>query len=41
MEKPATDWPELKRLVDLVSARPAWQRMMKSEGITWTGDIAA
>jgi len=41
MAKPATDWPELKRLVDVVSARPAWQRMMKAEGITWTGDIAA
>lgn len=41
MAKPATDWPELKRLVDLVSARPAWQRMMKSEGITWTDEITA
>jgi glutathione S-transferase len=41
MAMPATDWPELRRLVDSVSARPAWQRMMKAEGITWTGDIAA
>lgn len=41
MAKPATEWPELKRLVDLVTARPAWQRMMKAEGIDWSGDLAA
>jgi glutathione S-transferase len=41
MEKPAIEWPELKRLIGLVSARPAWQRMMKAEGIDWNGDLAA
>ena len=41
LEKPATTYPNLKRLVDLVTARPAWQRMMAAEGIDWAGDLAA
>ena len=40
LTRPATDYPALKRLVDLVSARPAWVRMMAEEGITWTTRIA-
>ncbi len=40
MAKPAVDWPNLRRCVDLVTARPAWQRMMQVEGITWTGRTA-
>ena len=35
--KPAMTYSNIKRLVDLVIARPAWQRMMKAQGITWSG----
>lgn len=41
MVKPATAYPRLKRCIDRVSARPAWQRMMQAEGITWTGALPA
>lgn len=39
MDKPATAYPRLRRCIDLVAARPAWQRMMRAEGITWTGTL--
>lgn len=35
--RPATAYPSLKRCIDLVAARPAWQRMMRDEGIVWAG----
>lgn len=34
MAKPATTFPNIKRCVDLVLARPATQRMMKAEGLS-------
>jgi glutathione S-transferase len=34
MPRPATDWPALKRLADLVRARPSWQRMYELEGLS-------
>lgn len=37
MERPATDYPSLNRLIGLVTTRPAWAAMMKAEGITWNG----
>jgi glutathione S-transferase len=36
--KPAMTYPNIKRCVDLVIARAAWQRMMKAQGITWSGE---
>ncbi|MGN2253490.1 glutathione S-transferase family protein [Frateuria sp. GZRe12] len=33
MPRPATDWPALKRLADLVRARPSWQRLYEVEGL--------
>jgi glutathione S-transferase len=38
MEKPAMCYPNLMRAVELVTARPAWQRMMQAEGITWANN---
>lgn len=40
LNKPATAYPAIRRLVDLVSARPAWAKMMAEEGITWDGRSA-
>lgn len=34
MPKPATEWPQLKRLADLVKARPSWKRLYELEGLT-------
>ena len=34
MPRPATGWPALKRLADLVRARPSWQRLYEVEGLT-------
>jgi len=34
MPKPATEWPALRRLADLVRARPSWARMYETEGLT-------
>ena len=39
MEKPALGYPYIKRLTDLVTARPAWQQMMEAEGIDWDGNL--
>ncbi len=33
LPKPPTDYPHLQKLVGLVKARPAYQAMMKAEGI--------
>ena len=33
MPRPATEWPALKRLADLVRARPSWQRLYEIEGL--------
>jgi glutathione S-transferase len=33
MPRPATEWPALKRLADLVRARPSWQRLYEVEGL--------
>jgi glutathione S-transferase len=33
MPKPATEWPALSRLADLVRARPAWARLCDLEGL--------
>ena len=33
MPRPATGWPALKRLADLVRARPSWQRLYEVEGL--------
>lgn len=33
MPRPATEWPALKRLADLVRARPSWQRLYELEGL--------
>ena len=40
MQKPALAYPAVKHLVDLVTARPAWQAMMRAEGIDWNGPLA-
>ena len=34
MPKPATEWPALRRLADLVRARPSWARLYEVEGLT-------
>jgi len=34
MPRPATEWPALKRLADLVRARPSWQRLYEVEGLS-------
>ncbi len=34
MPKPATEWPALKCLADLVRARPSWKRLYEVEGLT-------
>ncbi|KAF0684047.1 Aste57867_23968 [Aphanomyces stellatus] len=34
MPKPATTWPRLAALADLIKARPAWKKMYEVEGIT-------
>ena len=33
MPKPATEWPALKRLADLVRARPSWKKLYEIEGL--------
>ena len=33
MPRPATGWPALKQLADLVRARPSWQRLYEIEGL--------
>jgi len=33
MPRPATGWPALKRLADLVRARPSWRRLYELEGL--------
>ena len=40
MAVPATHYPNVKRLIDLVTARPAWLAMMEAEGIDWNGPRA-
>jgi len=40
MQKPALAYPSVKRLIELVTARPAWQAMMRAEGINWNGPLA-
>jgi glutathione S-transferase len=34
MPRPALEWPSLRRLADLVRARPSWRRMYELEGLT-------
>lgn len=34
MPRPATEWPALKRLADLVRARPSWKKLYELEGLT-------
>jgi len=34
MPRPATEWPALRRLADLVRARPSWARLYELEGLT-------
>lgn len=34
MPRPATEWPALKRLADLVRARPSWQQMSAIEQLS-------
>ena len=34
MPKPVTEWPALKRLADLLRARPSWKRMYEIEQLT-------
>ncbi|MBE1160577.1 glutathione S-transferase family protein [Dyella acidiphila] len=34
MPRPATEWPALRRLADLVRARPSWQRLYELEGLS-------
>lgn len=41
MAKPATSYPNLNRLIGLVTARPAWAAMMQAEGIDWNGPLAS
>lgn len=33
MPRPATGWPALKRLADLIRARPSWKRLYEIEGL--------
>jgi len=40
MERPALAYPHVKRLVEIVTARPAWIAMMAAEGIDWNGPLA-
>lgn len=35
----ARDYPNIRRLVDLVTQRPAWRAMMAAEGINWSGPL--
>jgi glutathione S-transferase len=38
MPKPALEWPALRRLADLVRARPSWSKLYDAEGLTdWRG----
>lgn len=39
MAVPATSYPNLNRLISLVTARPAWAAMMRAEGIDWNGPL--
>jgi glutathione S-transferase len=41
MAVPATSYPNLNRLIGLVTARPAWKAMMLAEGIDWNGPLAS
>ena len=41
MAVPATSYPNLNRLIGLVTARPAWEAMMQAEGIDWNGPLAS
>jgi glutathione S-transferase len=41
MARPATSYPNLNRLIGLVTARPAWTAMMQAEGIDWNGPLAS
>ena len=41
MARPATSYPNLNRLIGLVTARPAWAAMMLAEGIDWNGPLAS
>ena len=34
MPRPATDWPALRKLADLVRQRPSWKRVYELEGLT-------
>ena len=34
MPRPATEWPALKRLADLVRARPSWMKLYELEGLS-------
>ena len=34
MPHPVTEWPALKRLADLVRARPSWKKLYELEGLT-------
>ena len=34
MPHPVTEWPALKRLADLVRARPSWQKLYEIEGLS-------
>jgi glutathione S-transferase len=34
MPRPATEWPALKRLADLMRARPSWQKLYEIEGLS-------
>jgi glutathione S-transferase len=34
MPRPATEWPALKRLADLVRGRPSWQKLYEVEGLS-------
>ena len=34
MPRTALEWPSLKRLADLVRARPSWKRLCEIEGLT-------
>ncbi|WP_266169764.1 glutathione S-transferase family protein [Dyella subtropica] len=34
MPRPVTEWPALKRLAELVRARPSWKKLYELEGLT-------
>jgi len=34
MPRPVTEWPALKRLADLVRARPSWKKLYRIEGLS-------